>query len=107
MCRNFSRCFEKIAFKVSDRRHVNHPPLGGWGGKKMIIYVGSINQDQVYMLIGIPPNISVCKVVQFLKGKSSHKLLSKFSVLWERYWGSIFRLESVESFTSGNVTDEG
>ena len=44
----------------------------------MIIYAGSINRDHVHMLIGIPPQISVSRAVQFLKGKSSHKLLSEF-----------------------------
>ncbi len=42
--------------------------------KKMTIYAGSINRDHVHMLIGIPPNLSVSKAVQYLKGKSSHKL---------------------------------
>ncbi|WP_292662464.1 transposase, partial [Nitratifractor sp.] len=41
--------------------------------KEMIIYAGSINRDHVHMLIGIPPNVSVSKAVQYLKGKSSHK----------------------------------
>jgi len=55
--------------------------------KEMHIYAGSINRDHVHMLLGIPPNLSVSKAVQFLKGKSSHKMLSEFPVLKKRYWG--------------------
>jgi len=36
------------------------------------------------MLIGIPPQISVSRAVQYLKGKSSHKLLSEFAGLRKR-----------------------
>ena len=39
------------------------------------------------MLISIPPNVSVSRAVQFLKGKSSDKLLTEFSQLKKRYWG--------------------
>jgi putative transposase len=55
--------------------------------KEMIIYAGSINRDHVHMLIGIPPSLSVSKAVQFLKGKSSHKLLQEYPELKKRYWG--------------------
>ena len=58
------------------------------------------------MLIGIPPNISVSKAVQYLKGKSSHKLLSEFSVLKKRYWGQHLWGGGYWVSSSGNVTDE-
>ena len=47
--------------------------------KEMIIYAGSINRDHVHMPIGIPPQLSVSRAVQYLKGKSSHKLLSEIA----------------------------
>lgn len=49
--------------------------------QEMVIYAGSINRDHVHMLIGIPPHISVSRAVQYMKGKSSHKLLSEYAVL--------------------------
>jgi len=55
--------------------------------KEMIIYAGSINRDHVHMLIGIPPQLSVSRAVQYLKGKSSHMLLSEYKALRKRYWG--------------------
>jgi putative transposase len=38
---------------------------------ELTIYAGAINRDHVHMLISIPPNVSVSRAVQFLKGKSS------------------------------------
>jgi len=35
----------------------------------------------MHMLIGIPPQLSVFRAVQYLKGKSSHKLLSEYQYL--------------------------
>ena len=55
---------------------------------ELTIYAGAINREHVHMLISIPPNVSVSRAVQFLKGKSSHKLLSEFSSLRRRYWAS-------------------
>ena len=55
--------------------------------KEMTIYAGSINLDHVHMLAGIPPQLSVSRTVQYLKGKSSHKLLSEYKALRKRYWG--------------------
>ena len=55
--------------------------------KEMVIYAGSINRDHVHMLIGIPPQMSVSRAVQYLKGKSSHRLLSEYKSLRKRYWG--------------------
>ena len=39
------------------------------------------------MLVSIPPSLSVSRAVQYLKGRSSHKLLSEFGILRKRYWG--------------------
>jgi REP element-mobilizing transposase RayT len=37
---------------------------------EMTIYGGAINRDHVHILISIPPQLSVSRAVQFLKGKS-------------------------------------
>ena len=58
------------------------------------------------MFIGIPPHVSVSRVVQYLKGKSSHKLLSEYKSLRKRYWGQHLWGRGYWVATSGNVTDE-
>jgi len=58
------------------------------------------------MLIWIPPCISVSRAVQYLKGKSSQKLLSEYGQLRKRYWGQHLWARGYWVATSGNVTDE-
>ena len=61
-------------------------PDFGWS-REMRISAGSINRDHVHMLTRIPPQLAVSKAVQYLKGKSSHRLLTEYAVLRKRYWG--------------------
>src|ERR1700677_2634640 len=44
---------------------------------EMVIHAGAINRDHVHMLLSIPPSLSVSRAVQYLTGRSSHKLLSE------------------------------
>jgi putative transposase len=74
--------------------------------KEMVIYAGSINWDYVHMLIGILPQMSVFRAVQYLKGKSSHRLLSEYKSLRKRYWGQHLWARGYWVASSGNVTDE-
>ena len=72
----------------------------------MVIYAGSIHRDHVYMLIGVPPQLSVSRAVQYLKGKSSQRLLSEYKALRKRYWGQYLRARVYWVASSGNVTDD-
>ena len=74
--------------------------------KEMIIYAGSINRDHVHILISIPPQLSVSRAVQYLKGKSSHRLLTEYKALRKRYWGQHLWARGYWVASSGNVTDE-
>lgn len=64
---------------------------------ELTIYAGSTNRDHVHMLIGIPPHTSVSKAVQYLKEKSSHKMLTEFPSLKKRYWASTYGAGDTES----------
>ena len=46
-----------------------------------------VSTDHVHMHVSIPPNIAVSKFMQYLKGKSSHRLQNEFKHLKKRYWG--------------------
>ncbi|MGH6754743.1 MAG: IS200/IS605 family transposase, partial [Bradyrhizobium sp.] len=96
-----------------------YPVLGGDVGQRcrellreisrsheMTICAGAINRDHIHLLIGIPSQLSVSWAVQFLKGKSSHKLLSEFARLRKRYWGQHLWGRGYWVASSGNVTDE-
>ena len=72
----------------------------------MQIHAGAINRDHVHMFISIPPNTSVSRAMQYLKGKSSHKLLREFKSLRKKYWGQHLWARCHWISSSGNVTDE-
>ncbi len=74
--------------------------------KEVLIYAASINRDHVHMLIGIPPQPSVSRALQNLKGKSSYRLLSEFKRLKKKYWDQHLLSRGYCVLTSGNVTDE-
>ena len=46
------------------------------------------------------------RAVQYLKGRSSHKLLSEFASLRKGYWGQHLWTRGYWVASSGNVTDE-
>ena len=58
------------------------------------------------MFLCIPPSLSVSRAVQYLKGRSSHKLLAEFASLRKRYWGQRLWARGFWVTSSGNVTDE-
>ena len=51
------------------------------------IIKGAISKDHVHVLISCPPSISISKIVQQIKGKSSRVLLQEYKDLKRRYWG--------------------
>ena len=73
---------------------------------EITIYAGTLNRDPVHVLVSLPPQVSVSRAVQFLKGKISHRLLSEFAALRKRYWGQHLWARGYWVASSGNVTDE-
>ncbi|NLZ54500.1 MAG: IS200/IS605 family transposase [Thermoanaerobacteraceae bacterium] len=67
---------------------------------------GGIGKDHVHMLISCPPTLAPCKIMQYLKGRSSKIMQEEFKELRRRYWGQ--HLWSVGYFcrTVGTVTEE-
>lgn len=47
--------------------------------QETVIYAGAINRDRVHILIDMPSYISVPRVVQYLKGKGSNRLLTEYA----------------------------
>lgn len=58
------------------------------------------------MLVSIPPRISVSKLMQKLKGKTSYKLQREYQLLRKQYWGQRMWSRGYFACTTGNVSDE-
>ena len=50
---------------------------------------GNISKDHVHIMVSIPSQLSISRLVQRLKGKSSYLVLSKFPELKKIYWGNL------------------
>jgi putative transposase len=70
------------------------------------ILQGHVSADHVHILVSAPPNMSASKIMQYIKGKSSRKLMMEFRHLNKQFWGRHIWARGYFVATSGNVTDE-
>ena len=70
------------------------------------IISGVLSTDHVHMFVSLPPNVSVSKFMQKVKGRSSFKVQQEFPEIKKRYWGRHFWARGYFSTTSGAITDE-
>ena len=67
---------------------------------------GHVSKDHVHLFLSIPPQISVSKVAQYIKGKTSRKLLQEHAALRKQFWGQHLLGRGYFAVTSGSITDE-
>ena len=70
------------------------------------ILKGHISSDHVHLFLSVPPHLSISKLVQYLKGKSSYKMLQENQQLSKMFWGRHLWGRGYCVATSGNITDE-
>ena len=70
------------------------------------ILKGHIRPDHVHLLLEVPPKWSPSRVMQAIKGKSSHHLLRDYRQLRREFWGRHLWARGYFVASSGNVTDE-
>ena len=74
--------------------------------KNVEIIKGHISHDHVHLFVSVPPHLSVRKLVQSVKGKSSRKLMMEYKSLNRQFWGQHIWARGYFVASSGNVTDE-
>ena len=70
------------------------------------IIKGHVSKDHVHLFVSVPPHISVSKLMQYIKGKSSRKIMSEFKTISKQYWGRHFWARGYFVVSSGTITDE-
>jgi len=70
------------------------------------IMSGKVGKDHVHMYMSITPSLSMSRLVQMLKGKTSRKLQDEFKWLKRRYWGQHLWARGYFVSTVGVVSDE-
>ena len=73
---------------------------------KVEVLSGAVAKDHVHMLVSIPPQLSVSKLVQHIKGKSSYKLQREYESLRKEYWGQKMWSRGYFACSTGNVSSE-
>ena len=73
--------------------------------REVEIIKGHISGDHVHLFVSVPPSLSVSKLVQYVKGNSSHRMQMEFPALRKRYWGQHIWARGYFCASSGNVTD--
>jgi len=87
----------KLALKWSIKRTCD------WKGIEII--KGAVGEEHVHLYLQIPPKYSISDVMQWIKGKSSEKLLKSFPKLEKQYWGRHLWARGYFVSTVG-ITDE-
>jgi putative transposase len=72
----------------------------------MSIKEGNVGADHIHILISAPSCMSIAKIAQVLKGKSSYVLQREFRELHDRYWGRRLWVRSYFCSTVGVATEE-
>lgn len=76
------------------------------GGMEVTIIKGHVAKDHVHLFVSVPPSVTISRLVQALKGKSSYKMMSEFPHLAKKFWGRHLWARGYFCVSSGNVTDE-
>ena len=70
------------------------------------ILQGAVSKDHVHVLLSCPPSLSPSKIIQYIKGKTSRKLMMEFKHIQKQFWGRHLWARGYFVASSGNVTDE-
>ena len=73
---------------------------------EVTIIKGSVGKEHIHLLVSCPPNISISKLVQQLKGRTSRILLMEYKELKRRYWGQHLWSTGYFCRSVGTVTQE-
>jgi len=65
-----------------------------------------VAKDHVHLFLSIPPQVTISRLLQWLKGKTAHHLLAEFAHLKKQFWGRHLWARGYFCCSSGNVTDE-
>jgi putative transposase len=76
------------------------------GAHEVTIMKGHISKDPVHLFVSLPPRVTISRLVQMLKGKSSYKLMQEFPHLRKKFWRRHLWARGYFCVSSGNITDE-
>jgi putative transposase len=76
------------------------------GAAEVQILKGHVSKDDVHLLVSMPPQVTISRLVQRLKGKTAYKMPQEFAPLRGQFWGRHLWARGYFCCSSGNVTDQ-
>ncbi len=70
------------------------------------IISGHVSMEHVHLFVSVPPHISVSRLMQSVKGKTSRKMMIEYKSLSRAFWGRHMWARGYFVASSGNITDE-
>ena len=74
--------------------------------ERVEIIKGHVSKDHIHLFLSIPLQVTISRLVQRLKGKTSYKLMREYPQLRKQYWGQHMWARGYFCCSSGNITDE-
>ena len=56
------------------------------GDHDVKIMKGHVSKDHVHLLVSIPPQVTISRLMQWLKGKTAHKVMMEYPHIKKHYW---------------------
>jgi putative transposase len=76
------------------------------GAEDVHILKGHLSKDHEHLLVSIPPQVTISRLVQRLKGKTAYEMLQEFAPLRKHFWGRHLWARGYFCRSGGNVTDQ-
>jgi putative transposase len=57
------------------------------GAHDVKIMKGHVSKDHVHLLVSIAPQVTISRLLQWLKGKTVHKVMMEYPHIKKHYWG--------------------
>ena len=70
------------------------------------ILKGHVRPDHVHLFVSAPPHVAPSRLMQAVKGKTSHHLMRDYRQLYREFWGRHLWTRGYFVCSSGNVTDD-
>ena len=76
------------------------------GQPEVTIMKGQVAKDPLPLFVSIPPQVTISRLIQWLKGKTADKLWGAFPHLQKQFWGRHLWARGDLCCSSGDVTEE-
>jgi len=98
--------YRKPILKGEIAERIRHLVREICNANEVIIIKGHVSSDHIHLLLSYPPRLSISKLVQYLKEKTSRKLLQEYGLLRKQFWGQHIWARGYFVVSVGTMTDE-